>query len=102
MDALAQVDSFQDADLQWSVQGSRHEFSQVVAHAPKQPLSQDSKRMLEALFDGYDLSFVLEAPRAIQSSTLGSLSADKKTLTYKTSTKDAMSTTQDLVMDAQW
>jgi hypothetical protein len=73
-----------------------------VAKTPPQPLSDDSKRMLETLFDGYDLSFVVEAPKPIQDSTLGTLSADKKTLTYKTTIKDVMTTTQDLVMSARW
>jgi hypothetical protein len=58
--------------------------------------------MLEALFDGYDLSFVVVAPQPIEESTLGTLSADKKTLTYKTTIKDVMTTTQDLVMSARW
>ncbi len=102
VDALAKVDAFQDADLKWSSAGSQRQFSQVVARAPQKPLTDDSKRMLEALFDGYDLTFALEAPRVIQTSTLGTLSADKRTLTYKTSIKDAMTTAQDLVMSAQW
>jgi hypothetical protein len=96
------VDAFQDADLKWSVQGSQHQFSQVVAKAPRQPLGEDSKRMLDAFFDGYDLSFTVEAPRPIQSSTLGTLSQDKKTLSYTTSIRDAMTVSKDLVMSAQW
>jgi len=102
LDALAKVDAFSDADLKWGTDGSRRTFSQVVAKTPPQPLSDDSKRMLETLFDGYDLSFVVEAPKPIQDSTLGTLSADKKTLTYKTTIKDVMTTTQDLVMSARW
>jgi hypothetical protein len=102
LDALARIDAFHDADLKWETQGSRRTFSQVVAQAPRQPLSDDSRRMLEALFDGYDLSFVVVAPQPIEESTLGTLSADKKTLTYKTTIKDVMTTTQDLVMSARW
>ena len=46
--------------------------------------------------------YVLEAPQPIQASTLGTLSADKRTLTYTTKIQDIMTTTQDLVMSARW
>jgi len=102
LEALAKIDAFHDADLKWGSESGRSVFSQVVARTPKQPLSDDSRRMLETLFDGYDLSFVVVAPQPIQSSTLGTLSDDKRTLTYKTTIKDVMATTQDLVLSARW
>jgi len=102
LDSLAKIDAFHDAELRWGTEGSRRTFSQLVARTPRQPLSDDSRRMLEALFEGYDLTFVVVAPQPITDSTLGTLSADKKTLTYKTTIKDVMTTTQDLVMTARW
>jgi len=100
--ALASVEAFHDADLKWSSQSSQHTFSQLVARAPRQPLTDDSKRMLDALFDGYDLTFTVEAPQPIKDSTLGTLSGDRKTLTFKTSVKDALTTGKDLVLSASW
>lgn len=102
LDALAKIDAFHDADLKWGTEGGHRVFSQVVARTPKQPLSDDSRRMLDTVFDGYDLSFVVVAPQPIQGSTLGTLSDDKRTLTYKTTIKDVMTTTQDLVLSASW
>ena len=102
LDALARIDAFHDADIKWGTDASRRTFSQVVARTPRQPISDDSRRMLETLFDGYDMSFVLVAPQPIQESSLGSLSTDKRTLTYKTTIKDIMTTTQDLVLSARW
>ena len=102
VDALARIDAFRDADLKLAAQGSDRTFSQMVARAPRQPLTDDSKRMLDALFDGYDLSFTVEAPRPIKDATLGTLSPDKRSLTYKTSVKDALSTPRDLVLSASW
>ena len=102
VDALAKIDAFRDANLALASQGSQRSFSQLVAKKPRQPLGDDSKRMLDALFDGYDLTFVVEAPRAIRDSTLGTLSADRRTLTYKTTVKDAMTAGRDLVMSASW
>ncbi len=102
VDALASVDAFHDAELKWSAQGGQRTFSQLVARAPHEPLTDDSKRMLDALFQGYELSFVVDAPRPIKDSTLGTLSADKKTLTYTTSVKDALSTGHDLLLSVSW
>ena len=102
LDALASVDAFHDADLKWGTEGSTHTFSQVIARTLTPPLSDDSRRMLETLFDGYEMSYVLEAPQPIQASTLGSLSADKRTLTYTTKIQDVMTTSKDLVMSARW
>jgi hypothetical protein len=102
LDALAKVDAFQDSDLKWGNEGSLHTFSQVVARTPAQPLNNDSRRMLETLFDGYEMTYVIEAPRPIQAASLGTLSSDKKTLTYTTKIQDVMTTTKDLVMSARW
>jgi hypothetical protein len=102
LDALAKVDAFQDSDLKWGNEGSFHTFSQVVARTPAQPLNNDSRRMLETLFDGYEMTYVFEAPRPIQAAPLGTLSSDKKTLTYTTKIQDIMTTTKDLVMSARW
>jgi hypothetical protein len=102
LNALAKVDAFQDADLKSGTEGSTHTFSQVVARTLTPPLNDDSRRMLETLFDGYEMSYVLEVPQSIQASTLGTLSADKRTLTYTAKIQDIMTTTQDLVMSARW
>jgi len=102
IDALAQVDAFHDAQLKMSTAGTRHVFSQVVAHAPAQPVTEDSLRMIDAFFDGYGLTFVVNAPQPIQEFTLGSLSSDKRVLTYSVSIKDIVRTKSDLVLTVGW
>ena len=102
LDDLAKVDAFQDAQLKSGTEGTSHTFSQLVAKTLTPPLSDDSRRMLETLFDGYDITYVLEVPQPIQDSTIGTLSPDKKTLTYTARIQDVMTTTQDLVMSARW
>lgn len=102
LDAIAQVDAFHDAELKLSTDGTRHTFSQLIARAPAQPVTEDSLRMIDAFFDGYALTFVIEAPQPIQEFTLGSLSGDKKVLTYTTSIKDVVRTKSDLVLSAGW
>jgi hypothetical protein len=102
LDALARVDAFHDAELKLSADGTRHTFSQLIAHAPAQPVTEDSLRMIDAFFDGYGLTFVIEAPQPIQEFTLGTLSSDKRVLTYTTSIKDVVRTKSDLVLSAGW
>ena len=102
IDALAQVDAFHDAQLKLSADGARHVFSQVVAHAPAQPVTEDSLRMIDAFFDGYGLTFVVNAPQPIQEFTFGSLSSDKRVLTYSVSIKDIVRTKSDLVLTVGW
>jgi hypothetical protein len=102
LDDLAKVDAFQDAQLKSATEGTSHTFSQLVAKTLTPPLNDDSKRMLDTLFDGYNITYVLEVPQPIQDSTIGTLSPDKKTLTYTARIQDVMGTTQDLVMSARW
>jgi hypothetical protein len=102
LDALARVDAFRDADMKAGKDGTVSTFSQLVSHPAAEPVAEDTLRMIDALFDGYDLTFVLETPRPIRSAPLGTVSGDKRTLTYRTSIKDVMSATTDIVLSASW
>ena len=102
LDALAQVDAFHDAELKLSADGTQHTFSQVIARAPAEPVTEDSLRMIDAFFEGYGLTFIVEAPQPILESTLGTLSSDKRVLTYTTSIKDLVRTKSDLVLSIGW
>ena len=100
--ALAGLEAFHDAQLALSTSGQQSSFHQVIARAPAQPLADSTLQMFDALFSDYTLSFVLQAPRPIQSSTVGTLSADKKTLTYSAPVKDIVTTKADIIMNAAW
>ena len=100
--ALSQVDAFQDANLKPGTDGSRTTLSQVIGRAQSTPLTDESKRLIDALFTGYDLSFTVETPRPIQNVNLGTLSADKKSVTFKTTVKDVLTTKADLILTLSW
>jgi hypothetical protein len=102
LEALAQLDAFKDAELKSTTNGSRRSLSQVVAKVPPEPLTEDTKRMIDSLFSGYDIALTVETPRPIQSSSLGTVSPDKRTLTYKASVRDVMTTTSDIVLELSW
>jgi hypothetical protein len=102
LEALSRVDAFRDADLKAGKEGGKSTFSQLVSRAATEPVSEDTLRMVDSLFDGYELTFVLETPRPILRAPLGTLTADKRTLTYRTSIKEVMSAKTDTVLSASW
>ncbi|MGO9412188.1 MAG: hypothetical protein ACLQCB_15725 [Spirochaetia bacterium] len=102
LDALAQVDAFQSAQIHVTSDGGNHTFSELIAKAPSEPVTDDSLRMVDAFFGGYDLAFTVEAPQPLKSNTLGTLSADKRVLTYKTTVGDIMRAKNDIVLSMSW
>jgi hypothetical protein len=102
LEALSQVEAFQDAELKTGTEGARHSFSQLIARVPAEPITEDTQRMLDAFFDGYQLTFAIETPQPIQSSTLGTVSSDRKSLKYTTTIKDIMQTRSDIVLTVTW
>jgi hypothetical protein len=102
VESLARVAAFQDAPPAVAVSGTRHTFTQSITKAADQPISQESLEMLDAFFDGYSIKLVFEAPSTIQSHSLGTLSADKKTLTYSSTVKDLVTAKTDVEMSFSW
>jgi hypothetical protein len=102
LEALSQVDAFRSQDLKIGTDGSIRTFSELIARAPARPVSDDSLRMIDAFFTGYDLTFTIEAPQPIKVNSLGSLSEDKKTLTYSTTIKDLVRAKSDVILSIGW
>lgn len=102
LDALAQVEAFKDEELKAGTAGGLHSLSQLVARAPSEPVTEDTLRMLDAFFDGYGLSFTIVTPQPMKSNTLGTLSADKKVLSYTTTIKDIVQTKSDVILNVTW
>ncbi len=102
LDALAQLDAFQSAQIRVSSDGTAHTFSQLIAKAPAEPVTDDSLRMVDAFFGGYDLTFTIEAPQPVKTNSIGTLSSDKRILTYTTSVGDIVRTKSDIVLSMSW
>ena len=102
LDALSQMDAFQGAQIRTSTDGGAHSFSEVIAKAPREPLTDDSLKMVDAFFGGYDLTFKIEAPQPITTNSLGTLSPDRRVLTYTTTVGDIVRTKSDIVLSLSW
>jgi len=102
LEALAKLDAFQSAQIRLSSDGGGHSFSQLIAKAPREPITEDSLRMVDAFFGDYDLAFTIEVPQPVKTNTLGTLSQDRRVLTYKTSVKDLVRTKSDVVLSMSW
>jgi hypothetical protein len=102
LDALSRVDAFRDAELKAGSSGSERTFSQLIARAPKEPVTEDTLRMIDSFFDGYNLTFTIEVPQPIQTNSLGTLSANKRVLTYTTNIKDIERAKSDIVLSLGW
>jgi hypothetical protein len=102
LEALAQVDAFQSAQIHVATDSGNHSFSELIAKAPSEPITDDSLRMADAFFGGYDLAFAVEAPQPVKSNSLGTLSADKRVLTYKTTVSDILRTKNDIILSMSW
>jgi hypothetical protein len=102
IDSLAKIPAFSDAPPSVQVSGTRHTFSQLLAKAADQEMNQDSLQMLDAFFEGYAIKLIFEVPLAIQSYSLGTLSADKKTLTFTAPVKDLATARKDVAMSFTW
>jgi hypothetical protein len=102
LEALSQVGAFRSQDLKAGTDGAVHTFSELIARAPGRPITEDSLRMIDAFFTGYDLTFTIEAPQPIQQNSLGTLSDDRKVLTYSTSIKDLVRAKSDVILSIGW
>jgi hypothetical protein len=102
LESLASMDAFKDARLKLSRDGTGTTFSQTVSRSAGAPISEDTLAMMDALFSGYDLTFVVVPPRPVRAASLGAVSADKKSVTYTTSVKDAVNVRSDAILSVSW
>lgn len=103
LEALSRVEAFKELDTRISATASGRTLTQRIAKAAPQPVTADSRRMIDELFDGYELAYIVHAPAPITSSSPGTtLSADRRTLSFSTRISDLVDRTEDLVVSLSW
>jgi hypothetical protein len=58
--------------------------------------------MIETFFEGYDLSYRVTAPAVIVRYSLGELSEDKRSVSYKTTVAELLKSGEKQVLEVAW
>jgi len=83
--------------------GDTNMFRQVIfAGQEGEEITENSLEMLETFFQGYDLVYAIILPTPVQSHTLGELSVDGRTVTYRTTVPEILKASQPLVLEVVW
>lgn len=83
--------------------GDTNMFRQVIfAGQEGEEITENSLEMLETFFQGYDLVYAIILPTPVQSHTLGELSVDGRTVTYRTTVPEILKASRPLVLEVVW
>ncbi len=66
------------------------------------PPDQDTLELIRLLFQDYELSFVVRAPRKISSHSLGTLAPDERSVSYSIAVADLLSNPQPQTLEVRW
>ncbi len=103
LESLSRVEAFKELELRISAEGSSRTLTQLIAKAAPQPVTADSRRMIDDLFDGYQMTYIVHAPAPIKSNSPGTtLSVDRRTLSFTTKISELVDRTEDLVVSLSW
>jgi hypothetical protein len=89
--------------LSYVEQGGGRVFRQRLY--PGQPtggLSEESLKMAETFFQGYEVSLELSSPVPIRSCSLGELSEDRRTVRYRTTLPELLKHKEEFTLEVAW
>jgi hypothetical protein len=99
---LAKVPALSDAGLAFVENGGRRTLTQVVAGSPESPATAESLAMIDSLFAGGSITVVLQTPSPMTPGPLGTLSADRRTLSWTATIGSLARRTGSVVLTATW
>jgi hypothetical protein len=103
LEALARIEVLQEMQVRVEQDGGRRTLRMRVAPAAAKALSEDSLAMVDQLFEGRWLTFVVQAPAPVVSSGPGGqVSADRRTVTWTARMRDLVALPEDLVYSVTW
>ncbi len=89
--------------LAYGEEGGRHVLRQLLYRGRQaEEVSPDSLKMIETFFQGYELSYQFNAPAPIQSASVGELSQDRRSLSYKTTIPDLLKQQDKVLLEIAW
>lgn len=99
---LAKVPSLRDAGLSLTEGGGVRTLTQVVAGAPGPLPEAESLAMVDSLLGGGSVTVVLQTPAPMTPGPIGTLSADRRTLSWTATAGDLARRTGSVVLTAAW
>ncbi len=99
---LARVPALGDAGLSLVESGGTRTLTQVVAGKPGSAPTPESLAMIDSLFAGAAITVVLTTPSPMTPGTVGTLSPDRRTLTWTGTLGDLARRTGSVVLTATW
>lgn len=90
-------------ELSFSNEGDLYVFRQQIYRGRGlEEISPESLQMIQTFFEGYELSYRVTAPAAIKRHSLGELSEDQRSVSYKTSVADLLKSGEKQVLEVAW
>jgi hypothetical protein len=102
LEDLAKVPALRAAGLALVDSGGTRTLTQVVAGAPDSPPSAESLAMTDSLFAGGSVTVVLQTPAPMTTGPIGTLSPDRRTLSWTSTLGDLARRTGSVVLTASW
>jgi hypothetical protein len=102
LEDLAKVPSLREAGLAFVESGGSRTLTQVVAGAPEFPPTAEGIAMADSLLAGGSFTVVLQTPSSMTPGPVGSLSTDRRTLTWTATAGELARRTGSVVLTATW
>jgi hypothetical protein len=99
---LARVPALRDAGFAFAESGKTRTLQQVVAGSPGERPTAESLALIDALSAGSAITVVLSTPSPMTPGAVGTLSTDRRTLTWTGSLGDLARRTGSVVLTATW
>lgn len=102
VESLAGVSGFGDTPAALTREGDLWVYRQVVTAGGTEsgPVDAQTMKIIEALFSGYEVTFVVNAPAAIRSSNLGTVQG--RTARYSVTVPELLKMTQRTELEVAW
>ncbi len=103
IEALNELGQAGESELSLESSGETSVFRQVISSGQNgEQVTEDSLKMIETFFEGYELSYKITTPRDVLNHSLGTLSEDRRTVTYTVSVAELLQESEPLVLEVVW
>lgn len=99
--SLNSCDMFGEMPVELLREAGTTTFVQVISEG-NEPVDAEALEMYRGFFEGYELVFSVTAPKKISAITMGEISADGRTATYRISMVDYIQTLDPLEFRVSW